>query len=124
MHAAWAQQTNIGAISSLQGGTGSFVVLPPGVQNFDNNAYLLGATWNIMPNAALLASYQASNAKGQQRAGVNFDPDYNIWSIGGTYNLSRRTNLYTSYAQRNANGTLLDNTFNAKQFAFGIRHLF
>ena len=55
---------------------------------------------------------------------VNYEPDYNIWSIGATYNLSRGTNLYASYASGDANGALVGNSFNATQFAVGVRHLF
>jgi len=39
-------------------------------------------------------------------------------------NLWRRTNLYTSYASRDADGALIGNSFNATQFAIGVRHLF
>lgn len=123
LHAAWADQKNIGAIPSLQGGTGSFIVLPPGIANFDAVSYLGGVTWTYEA-FKVFGSYQVFNADGQQRGSVNFNPDWNIWSLGATYNLSRRTNLYTSYASRNANGSLIENQFNAKQFAFGIRHLF
>jgi predicted porin len=124
LHAAWADQSNIGAVSSLKGYSGDFLVLPAGISNFDNNAWMLGLTWTASDALKVFGSWQSSSADGQQRAGINFDPDYNVWGIGATYNLSRRTNLYTSYAQRNANGTLLDNSFNAKQFAVGVRHLF
>lgn len=128
LHGAWADQTNIGAISSLTGGSGSFIVLPPGLQNFDAKAYLLGATWTITPAAKVFGSYQAFNADGKTVATgtsrTNFEPDFTIWGIGGTYNLSRRTNLYASYAWRSADGTLTGANFDAQQLAIGVRHLF
>jgi predicted porin len=128
LHAAWADQSNIGAISSLSGGTGSFIVLPTGLQNFDASAWLLGATWTVTPAFKVFGSYQAFDADGKTvtvgSSRVNYEPDYNIWGIGTTYNLSRRTNLYASYAWRDADGTLVGNNFNAKQLAIGIRHLF
>jgi GBP family porin len=128
LHAAYADQTNIGTLPAPGIGTGSFVTLPTGLQNFDNTAYMLGATWNVGA-FSLFGSYQASNADGKPVACtstgcVNFEPDYNIWAIGGTYALSARTNLYTSYAQRNADGTLQDSSFNGKQFAAGVVHKF
>jgi general bacterial porin, GBP family len=128
LHAGWAQQSNIGAIgSALLGGSGSFVTLPTGLQNFDADSWLLGATWTVTPAAKIFGSYQAFNADGKTvgtTTKVNFEPDFNIWAIGGTYNLSRRTNLYASYAYRSANGTLQSDAFDGKQFALGIRHLF
>jgi predicted porin len=123
LHLGWAKQDQVQALSTVTGGTGSFLGLPSGT-SFDSTSWLLGATWTITPAAKLFASYQALDADGQTINGARFEPDYNIWSIGGTYNLSRRTNLYASYASRNADGALIDNSFNAKQFAVGIRHLF
>jgi len=128
LHGAWADQKNIGAISSLTGGSGSFIVLPTGLQNFDATSWLLGATWTVTPAAKVFGSYQAFNADGKQvvtgTSRTNFEPDYTIWGIGGTYDLSRRTNLYASYAWRDADGTLTGANFNAKQFAVGVRHRF
>jgi len=128
LHAAWADQSNIGAVPSLTGGSGSFIVLPTGLQNFDASAWLLGATWTVTPAWKVFGSYQAFDADGKTVVAgttrVNYEPDYNIWGIGTTYNLSRRTNLYASYASRDADGTLVGNNFNAKQLAIGIRHLF
>jgi predicted porin len=121
-HGGWAKQDDVQSVSTVTGGTGSFLNLP-GTASFDSDSWLLGVTWKI-GNAALLASYQALDSDGQTIAGVNYEPDFNIWAIGGTYNLSRRTNLYASYATRDADGTLAGNNFNAKQFAVGIRHLF
>jgi predicted porin len=125
LHAAYADQTNIGAISSLTGGTGSFITLPAGIANFDANAYLGGVTWTITPAIKVFGSFQMFDASSKPlTATTSFEPDFNIWAIGGTYNLSRRTNLYASYASRDADGTLVGNSFNAKQLAIGIRHLF
>jgi len=125
LHAAYADQSNIGSVAFQPGlGSGSFVPLPAGVPYYDSSSYMLGATWTI-GEFAVLGSYQWADADGQKTAaGVNFEPDYNIWGIGGTWSLSRRTTLYTSYASRDADGTLQGNTFNAKQFALGMVHRF
>lgn len=126
LHVGYADQSNVGAIPSLTGGSGSFIGIPAGLQ-FDNTAWLLGATYK-MGAWTFMGSYQAANADSKPTTVgttvVNFEPDYNIYGVGATYNFSRRTNIYASYASRNADGTLLDNSFNAKQFAFGMRHLF
>jgi predicted porin len=129
LHAAWADQTNIAFIPTPSlGGTGSFFVLPTGLQNFDATSWLLGATWTVSPAWKVFGSYQAFDADGKTIGTganrVNFEPDYNIWGIGTTYNLSRRTTLYASYAWRDADGTLSGNTTNSKQLAIGVRHLF
>ena len=128
LHAGWADQSNIGAVPSRTGGSGSFIALPTGLQNFDASAWLLGATWTVTPAFKVFGSYQAFDADGKTvvtgATRTNFEPDYNIWSLGTTYNLSRRTNLYASYASRDADGTLSGNSFNAKQLAIGVRHLF
>jgi len=123
LHAGWARQDDVQAASTVTGGSGSFIGLPTGA-SFDSDSWLLGATWTVTPAFKVLASYQALDADGQNIAGVRFEPDYNIWSIGATYNLSRRTNLYASYASRDADGALIGNSFNATQFAVGVRHLF
>lgn len=134
LHAGYADQSNIGALPSLTGGSGAFITLPCSTAtpvsacNFDNTAWMLGATWKLGA-FTLMASYQASDADGKAiptgpTTSVNFEPDYTVWGIGGTYNLSRRTNLYASWAQRDADGTLAGNTFNASQLAIGMRHLF
>jgi predicted porin len=125
LHAAYADQSNIGSVAFQPGlGSGSFVPLPAGVPYYDSASYMLGATWTI-GEFAVLASYQWADADGQATAaGANFEPDYNIWGIGGTWNLSRRTMLYTSYASRDADGSLLGDAFNAKQFAVGLVHRF
>lgn len=125
LHAAYADQSNIGSVAFQPGlGTGSFVPLPPGIANYDASAYMFGLTWTIGA-FEVLASYQWANADGKTSpSGVFFEPDYNIWGIGGTWSLSRRTLLYTSYASRGADGTLKSNDFDAKQFAFGIVHRF
>jgi len=126
LHGGFADQSNIGAIAGgPTGGSGSFLVLPAGFRPFDTQAYMLGVTWKLGA-FALLGSYQMQDADSQTNTAgtATFDPDFNIWSLGATYNLSRRTNLYASYASRNADGTFIDNTFNAKQLAVGMRHLF
>jgi predicted porin len=129
LHAAWADQSNIAFIGSPStGGTGSFILLPAGLQNFDATSWLLGATWTVTPAWKVFGSYQTFDADGKSvRTGTtvtNFEPDYNVWGLGTTYNLSRRTNLYASYAWRDADGTLVGNNANSKQLAIGIRHLF
>ena len=127
LHGGWAKQDDVQAIAGATGGSGSFLNIP-GSASFDSNSWLLGVTWNVTSAFAVLASYQALDADGQTvtvgTSRVNYEPDYNIWSVGATYALSRRTNLYTSYASRDADGTLSGNTFNGKQFAVGVRHLF
>jgi len=123
LHAAWAKQDNVQAITTLTGGSGSYLLLPAGA-SFDSTSWLLGATWTVTPAFKVFGSYQALDADGQTLSSGPYEPDYNIWSLGATYNLSRRTNLYASYASRDADGALIGNSFNAKQFAVGIRHLF
>lgn len=123
LHGGWAAQDGVQAVSTVTGGSGAFLGLPTGAK-FDSDSWLLGVTWNVTSTFAVLASYQALDADGQNIAGVRFEPDYNIWSLGATYNLSRRTNLYASYASRDADGALIGNSFNATQFAVGVRHLF
>jgi len=127
LHGGYADQSNIGAIPTQQGGAGSFIILPAGIANFDASSWLLGVTWKIGA-FSLLASYQAFDADGKSvRTGTtvtNFEPDFSIWSIGGTYTLSRRTNLYASYASRDADGTLAGPQFDYTQFAVGIAHRF
>ncbi|MGZ9030786.1 MAG: porin [Burkholderiaceae bacterium] len=122
LHAGWAKQDDVQSVAGATGGSGSFIPIP-GTASFDSNSWLLGVTWKIGA-MELLGSYQMLDADGQTIAGVNFEPDYNIWSVGATYALSRRTNLYTSYASRDADGSLVGNSFNGKQFAIGVRHLF
>ena len=125
LHAAYADQSNIGLVAFQPGlGTGSFVPLPAGIPHYDSSSYMLGATWTI-GEFAVFGSYQWADADGQKTAaGVSFEPDYDIWGIGGTWNLSRRTMLYSSYASRDAGGTLQGDSFNAKQFAVGLVHRF
>jgi len=123
LHAGYADQSNIGSVPAVQSGSGAFIALPTGFTNFDATAYMLGATWT-MGAFKVFGSYQTFNAKGQTKGTTNFEPDYTIYGIGSTYNLSRRTNLYASYASRDADGTLGGNSFNAKQLALGMRHLF
>jgi GBP family porin len=126
LHAAYADQSNIGTVPAIgQGGSGAFVNLPAGIKSFDTNAYMLGATWNLGA-FSVFGSWQMQDADSKPIAGTNanFDPDFNIWALGGTWNLSRRTNLYVSYASRNADGSLIDNSFNGKELALGMRHLF
>jgi len=84
---------------------------------------MLGATWTVGA-FKLFGSYQMADADNKKVGTVNYEPDYSIWGVGATYNLSRRTNLYASYASRDADGTLAGNSFNAKQLAIGMRHLF
>jgi predicted porin len=124
LHGGYADQSNIGAIPDAPtGGTGSFLVLPAGFKPFDTSAYMLGATWTIGA-FKVFGSWQMQDADSQTGPDRSFDPDFDIWALGGSYNLSRRTNLYASYAQRNADGTFQSDSFDAKQFAVGVRHLF
>ena len=125
LHAAYADQSNIGAVSFQPAlGPGSFVPLPAGIDNFDASAYMFGVTWSV-DAFSVMASYQWSNADGKTSpSGVFFEPDYNLWGVGGMWNLSRRTTLYASYASRSADGTLKSEVFDAKQFAMGMIHRF
>jgi len=124
LHAGYADQSNIGAVpGGPTGGTGSFLAVPAGFQPFDTNAYMLGVTWKVGA-FTLMGSFQMQDADQQTGPTRSFDPDFDIWGFGAAYNLSRRTNLYASYAQRNADGTFQGESFDAKQLAFGVRHLF
>jgi predicted porin len=125
LHAAYADQSNVGSVAFQPGlGSGSFVPLPPGIANYDSTSYMLGLSWTVGA-FQVLGSYQWADADGKTSpSGVLFEPDYNVWGIGGIWNLSRRTLLYTSYASRSADGTLKSNQFDAKQFALGIAHRF
>jgi GBP family porin len=129
LHGGYANQSNISGVGLVSGGSGAFIPLPSQLPSYDNNSYMAGVTWKLGA-FTLLGSYQWSGADGQSYTTIaggptlNFDPDYSVFGIGATYNLSRRTNLYASYAARNADGTLLDNRFNYKQLALGVRHLF
>lgn len=123
LHAGYANQKNIGAVPSVMGGTGSYLAVPAGFQPFDTSAYMAGVTWTIGA-FKVFGSFQMQDADNQTGPTRSFDPDFDIWAIGGAYNLSRRTNLYASYAQRNADGTFQSESFDAKQFAVGMRHLF
>ena len=129
LHAAYASQSNIAIIGTPStGGTGSFITLPTGIQNYDADSWLLGATWTVTPAFKVFGSYQTFDADGRTVVSgatrVNFEPDYNVMGIGATYNLSRRTNLYTSWASRDSDGTLIGNNGDSSQFAVGVRHLF
>jgi len=126
INAAYADQSNISGVQARE--VGSFIPLPAGLSNYDATAWMLGGTATVGA-FKFMASVQWSNGDGGTRlapggAAINFNPDYTVYGVGATYNLSRRTNLYAGYGSRNADGTLLDNTFNGKQLALGMRHLF
>lgn len=125
LHAAFADQSNVGSVAFQPGlGTGSFVPLPAGIANYDSSAYMLGARWSVGA-LDVMASYQWVDADGKTSpSGVFFEPDYNVWGVGGLWNLSRRTTLYASYASRSADGSLTSESFDAKQFAAGMIHRF
>ena len=128
LHGGYANQTGISAVG-VGGGAGEFIAIPSQLPAYDNASFMAGVSWKLGA-FTLLGSYQWSGADGQSYTTVpggptfNFDPDYSVFAIGGTYNLSRRTNLYGTYAARNADGSLADNSFNYKQLALGVRHLF
>ena len=88
---------------------------------------MLGLTWTLGA-FKVFGSWQLQDGDSKPytcgTVTCNFDPDFDIWALGGTWNLSRRTNLYASYAQRNADGSFQSTSFDAKQFAIGMRHLF
>ena len=126
INAAYADQSNISGVQAREVGT--FIPLPAGLSNYDATAWMLGGTATVGA-FKFMASVQWSNGDGGTRLApggtpINFNPDYTVYGVGATYNLSRRTNLYAGYGSRNADGTLLDNTFNGKQLALGMRHLF
>jgi predicted porin len=136
IHAAYADQKNISTAITLSGvgnplGGGTFV--STGVGNYNNQAYMLGATVPLF-GGSLLASYQYSNAKNVINQLAQFEPDYSVWGIGYSYPFSRRTNMYVGYAKRDWDGSIRStsgltvggaaNAFNRDQFALGIRHLF
>jgi predicted porin len=120
LYGAYADQTKIQAVLA---GNGSDVVVPTGIGNYDNTAWMLGAT---VPFGAFTfrASYQYSDADQIVRSGVKFEPDYDSFGLGVDYKLSNRTLVYLGYGNRSADGTLLSNTFDRQQFAFGLNHSF
>jgi GBP family porin len=132
LHAGYAIQRGIAVATS---GLNSGYYALTGLQQFDNNAYMIGASVPLF-GGSLLGSYQYADAKSAQglNAGVTyvFEPDYSVWGIGYSYPFSRRTNMYVGYGQRSWDGTVQvgpgvsdpANQFNVKQFALGIRHLF
>jgi len=127
LHAGYAIQNGIAIASS---GVNTIYV-PTGLQQFDNKAYMLGASIPLM-GGSLLGSYQYADAKNAIGTGYSFEPDYSVWGIGYTYPFSRRTNMYVGYGQRSWDGSVTltsgvadpKNAFDRKQFALGIRHLF
>lgn len=121
LHGGYANQSNVRGVA-VGGGAGVFAQLPAGY-SFDSDSYMLGVTWKL-GSFEVLGSYQWLDADSKIVNNVKLEPDYNIWALGGKYHMSRRTNLYASYASRDADGTLVDNTFNYKQFAVGINHRF
>jgi len=140
LHAAYADQNNISTlITPSTGGIGNNlpVVVPVGIGNYNNQAYMVGLSVPLI-GGSLFGSYQWSDAKNIiSPAGAEFEPDYNIWGIGYTYPFSRRTNMYIAYGERSwdgritataaAGGGILQNSsqlVDAKQFFLGMRHLF
>ena len=144
VHAAYADQDHISAVtvgtggigSLLPGGTGSGVIIPLGVGNYNNQAYMVGLTVPLV-GGSLFGSYQWSDAKNIDTATFSFEPDYNVWAVGYTYPFSRRTNFYTAYGQRKWDGNITNvvvpvtgalanaaQVVDFKQFMVGIRHLF
>ena len=66
-------------VTPVTGGTGSFITLPTGFQNFDATSWMLGATWTVSPAIKVFGSYQAlRRGRPRRLAGVNFEPDYNV----------------------------------------------
>jgi predicted porin len=135
LHGAWADQTDISTEITV-GGIGNGLptaIVPTGIGNYDNNAWMLGLTVPLF-GGNLRGSYQYSDAKNIINGLAQFEPDYSVWGIGYDYPFSRRTNIYLGYAQREwdgrvtqASGSALPQAsqiFDRSQFAVGLRHLF
>jgi len=120
LYGAWADQSKIQAVL-LSGGNS--ISVPTGVGNWNNNAWMLGATAPI-GNFTLRASYQYSDADNIINRGVSFEPDYAVYGIGVDYKLSNRTLIYLGFGVRDAKGTLLSETTDRDQFALGLNHRF
>lgn len=135
VHGAWADQRNIStAITTAGVGNGlPTAIVPTGIGNYDNNAWMLGVTVPLF-GGNLRGSYQYSDAKNVINGLAQFEPDYSVWGIGYDYPFSRRTNIYLGYAQRKwdgevtqASGVALPQAsqiFDRSQFALGLRHQF
>ncbi len=133
--AAYADQT---AISTLNTGNigGSLVPVPGAIGNYDNTAWMLGATIPILGNkfGSIRLSYQYSDADNIQRNGVSWEPDYYVWGVGWGYDLSNRTRIYVGYGQQAYDGNIsgvsgltnqnITNAIDRDQFAIGLNHRF
>lgn len=124
LYGAWADQSKIQAVL-LSGGNS--VPVPTGVGNWNNNAWMLGATAPI-GNFTLRASYQYSDADNiitrVNNQNVSFEPDYAVYGIGVDYKLSNRTLIYLGFGVRDAKGSLASETTDRDQFAVGLNHRF
>jgi predicted porin len=135
LHAAYADQNNISFALPIPGNNPGFAnsVIPTGVGNYNNQAYMVGLTVPLF-GGNLLGSYQWSDAKNIINGLAQFEPDYNVWGIGYSYPFSRRTNMYVGYGERSWDGRITDTAgialpqasqiFDRAQFAVGFRHIF
>lgn len=122
LHGAWANQDNISAVRA-----GVSIAPPAGVNAYDNQAWMLGASMPV-GRGSLMASYQYANGSSISYASAagtaTFDPDYQVWGLGYSYPFSLRTNFYLGYGQVSARGTLDSTQVDRQQAAMGLRHRF
>ncbi|WP_108507646.1 porin [Polynucleobacter acidiphobus] len=98
----------------------------------NSNNYLQRSAQQIGVRANLTKQVEgwASVGNGRYQAFGVGEPTANIvgWQVGSNYNLSKRTNLYAIYGQAgtsSANSSSLGVTsFNASNYAVGVRHTF
>jgi predicted porin len=135
--AAYADQTGISGVTAGNiGGNGDLIQIPGAIGNYDNTAWMLGATIPILGNkfGSIRVSYQYSDADNIQRSGVSWEPDYYVWGIGWGYDLSNRSRIYVGYGQRVYDGNIagvsgltnqnITNAIDRDQFAIGFNHRF
>ncbi len=120
LYGAYADQSKIQAILA---GNGGDIVVPTGIGNYDNNAWMLGATVPF-GKFTFRGSYQYSDADNIVRNNVSFEPDFSVWGLGVDYQLSNRTLVYLGYGNRSAEGSLVSELFDRQQFAVGLNHSF
>jgi predicted porin len=72
-----------------------------GVDDIKLRQFLVGATWKITSNDALLVSY--SNRRVEVDDAVGHDSRLGQWAIGYDHNLSKRTAVYARYARQYQN---------------------
>jgi predicted porin len=73
-----------------------------GIDDIKLRQFLLGATWKISPNDALLVSYSNRRVEIDSDLGLQ-DSRLGQWAIGYDHNLSKRTAVYARYARQYQN---------------------